>query len=429
MTRVFNNTRVFWGWKRPVCAVLVGLAIAFCSATSALAQTDNGVHGRLELQDAGQFAGSDSVQAALGDRVANDAAGNLRITWEPASGPWSFQFAYVAQAEDGPTVALANAEQGILPQPPATWLDLTDTFENHGTLRASQSIDRLAVTFTTPDLVVRIGRQALTWGSGLVFRPMDLFDPFGPAATDTEYKPGVDMLYAQKLFTDGSDLQLIVAPRPARHNGPVTVDASSAALHYHVAVFGHQTTLLVARDHGDWVTGLGVNGALGGATWNVEVVPTVLKAGGVRVSGLANVSDAITLFGRNATVFGEYFHNGFGVAGGPFDLADLPPELLDRLERGQVFNTRRDYLAAGLTLEVSPLLTVSPTLILGLNDGGVLPLAAATYSLGDNLTLVGGVQAPFGRRRTEFGGLPLSAASPLLFAPPRQIYLQLRRYF
>jgi hypothetical protein len=277
--------------------------------------------------------------------------------------------------------------------------------------------------------VVRVGRQALTWGSGLVFRPMDLFDPFSPTATDTEYKPGVDMLYVQRLFHDGSDLQFIVAPRPEHFGGPVTVDASSAALHYHAALLGHQITLLAARDHGDWVTGLGVNGALGGATWNAEIVPTVLQAGGVRVSALANISDAVTLFRRNATVFGEYFHNGFGVVGEPFTLAQLPPELLDRLARGQVFDTRQDYLAGGMTLEVTPLLTVSPTLIVDLNDGSVLPLAAATYSLSDSLTLVGGFQAPIGRARTEFGGLPISPANPLLIAPPRQLYIQLRRYF
>jgi hypothetical protein len=258
---------------------------------------------------------------------------------------------------------------------------------------------------------------------------MDLFDPFGPTATDTEYKHGVDMLYVQRLFADGSDLQFILAPRPSRADGPATVDASSAALHFQTTLFGHGTTLLLARDHGDWVTGLGVNGALGGATWNVELVPTVLKAGGVRVSGIANISDALTLFGRNATVFAEYFRNGFGVAGQPFDLASLPPDLVDRLARGQVFDTRRDYLAGGATLEVTPLLDLSPTLIVDLNDGSVLALAAATYSLADNVTLAAGVQAPIGRARTEFGGLPLTPSSPVSLAPPGQIYLQLRRYF
>jgi hypothetical protein len=411
---------------------LAGLALALV-AGPALAQTEQSqtdqVHGRVEVQDAEQFTGPDSLQAQLGEQTANDVTGNLRLTWEPTWGQWSFQVHYVLAAEDGPNVELARAETGLISAPPATLFDLTDTFVTHGPWAASQRLDRLALTYATPDLVVRLGRQALTWGSGLVFRPMDLFDPFGPTATDTEYKPGVDMLYVQRLFADGSDLQLILAPRPARAGGPVTLDASSAAIHFHTTVLGHPTTLMLARDHGDWVTALGVNGALGGATWNLEIVPTVLKAGGVRVSGVANISDAMTLFGRNATVFAEYFHNGFGVAGRPFDLASLPPELTDRLGRGQVFDTRRDYLAGGTTLEVTPLLDLSPSLIVDLNDGSVLALFAGTYSLADNVTLAAGVQAPIGRSRSEFGGLPLTATSPVLLAPPGQIYLQLRRYF
>ncbi len=421
---------------------LAGLLLAHLAAP-ALAQTDqaatspprsdqpqpNQIHGRLELQDAEQFTGADSIQAQLGQQTANDVLGNLRFTWEPTWGHWSFQLHYVLAAEDGPDVTLARAEAGLISQPPATLFNLTDTFVNHGPWVASQRIDRLAITYTTPDLVVRVGRQALTWGSGLVFRPMDLFDPFGPTATDTEYKPGVDMLYVQRLFADGSDLQFILAPRPIRPDGPVTADASSIALHFHTTVLGHQTTLMVARDHGDWVAALGVNGSLGGATWNLEVVPTVLKAGGVRVSGVANISDAMTLFGRNATVFAEYYRNGFGVAGQPFDLASLPPDLVDRLARGQVFDTRRDYLAGGLTLEVTPLLDLSPSLIVDLNDGSVLALFAGTYSLADNVTLAAGLQAPIGRARSEFGGLPLTPTSPVTLAPPGQIYLQLRRYF
>lgn len=398
-------------------------------AAPALAQTDNNLHGRLELQDAGQFADAGTVQAALGGGAANEALGNLRITWEPTWGAWSLQVHDLISAEDGPNVALAHLEQGLIREPPATWLDLTDTFERHGALVARQSIDRLAVTYTTPQWVVRVGRQAITWGSGLVFRPMDLFDPFSPSATDTEYKPGVDMLYVQRLFSDGSDLQLIAAPRPYRPGQAPSMNASSFALHYHAVFFGHATTLLAARDHGDWVAGVGVNGALGGATWNVEVVPTFERAGKTRVSGVANVSDAVTLAGRNATLFAEYFHNGFGASGQRFDLADLPPDLVGRLARGQVFNLRRDYLAGGMTLEVTPLLTVSPTLIAGLDDASAFALASASYSLADNLVLNAGVQLPIGPQGSEYGGLPLSPTNPTRLAAPKQVYLQLRRYF
>jgi hypothetical protein len=410
--------------------VLVFLASAARAEGSAAASGDpNGLHGRIEIQDIGLFSRDDSIDDAIGPKDRDDALANIRLTWEPTFGRWSVQLHYVVNAEYGPDAAFARAEHGLLPTPPATWLTLTGTIVDQGMIRATQGLDRINVAYSTPDMVVRIGRQALTWGSGLVFRPMDLFDPFSPAATDTEYKPGTDMLYVQRLFADGSDLQVIVAPRPPTKGGAPTADASSIALHYHTTLLGHATTWLVARDHGDWVLGAGVNGGLGGATWNVEVVPTLVDQGRTRISAIANISDATTLFGRNATVFAEYFHNGFGVASGAYDLADLPKDLLGRLERGQVFNTRQNYLAGGLTLEVTPLLTLSPTLIADLDDGSLLTLVAATYSLGDNLTLVGGFEAPIGPARTEFGGLPIAPGSALVFAPPAQLYIQLRRYF
>jgi hypothetical protein len=400
---------------------------AVCSP--AWADTDNDIHGRFELQDAGLFARSDSIEAALGEQDGNDLLGNLRLTWEPTWNRWSFSFHYVVSTEYGSNVPLERADAGLLPTPPSTWFNLTDTFADHGYTLGMQTIDRLSVAYTAPDFVIRVGRQALSWGSGFVFRPMDLFDPFSPSATDTEYKPGTDMIYTQWLFGDGSDLQFIVVPRPPRLDAAPTSDASSVALHFHTTLFGHQTTWLLARDHGDWVGALGVNGALSDATWNVELVPTFEAAGPTRISALANISDAVTLFDRNATLFVEYFHNGFGVGDGNYNLASLPPDLLGRLERGQLFDTRRDYLAGGLTLEVTPLLSVSPTLIADLNDASLFALASATYSLGDNLNLIAGVEVPIGPAHTEFGGLPLAPASPTDLAPPGQIYLQLRRYF
>jgi hypothetical protein len=233
----------------------------------------------------------------------------------------------------------------------------------------------------------------------------------------------------QRLFAGGSDLQAIVVPRARRYGGSPSADASSFALHYRAALGGRQTTWMIARDHGDWVGALGVSGPLGGATWTLEVVPTGLRAGGVRVSAVANITTAVTIAGHNATVFAEYYRNGFGVGGDRAALADLPPELTDRLARGQVFGTRRDYLAAGLTFEATPLLTLSPTIIADLDGPGAFLLAQANYSLGNNLTLVAGAQLPVGRRGSDYGGLPVTRASPVLAAPPARIYIQLRRYF
>ena len=390
------------------------------------------VHGRLELQDVYARESHQSVSALLGERSRNDAIGNLRVNWEPRRGPWSFSFQYQLNADAGDTPMLAKREKALslFPAAPArTWWDLTDTTVDGNSFTLTQRIDRLSIGYAGTHLVARIGRQALTWGAGLVFHPMDLFDPFSPDATDTEYKPGADMLYGQYLFDDGSDLQAVAVPRPPHRGGDPTFEASSFALLFNAAMGQIRTSWLAAQDHGDTVGALGVSGPLNGATWNAEIIPTHVDHERTYVSGLANISDAFTLGHKDATVFAEYYRNGFGLDARHYSAATLPSPLIDRLLRGQVFNTGRDYLALGGTLQWTPLLEFKPTLISNLNDGSFYALAEATWSLEDNLNLVAGAQLPIGANNSEFGGLPVIGKSAPYLEQPTRAYLQLRRYF
>ena len=412
--------------EREAFGAAAAFALTLVAAGPAARAAD--LHGRLELRDAVDFSARDSLAAALGAAQANDALASLRLIWEPVQGAWRLSVHGVLAVETSPEIRLARGPAATPPPPPPTLFELTGTTPTRGATAATGAFDRLSLAWSGPSTVVRVGRQALTIGGGLVFRPMDLFDPFSPTAVDTEYKPGADMVYAQRLFADGSDLQLIVVPRPARAGGPPAANDSSAALVFQTRLAGRHTTWLLARDHGDWVGALGVNGSLGGATWTLEAVPTAVRRGGVRLSALANLSDAVTLAGRNATVFAEYFRNGFGVIG-PASIADLPADLSGRLARGQVFDVRRDYLAAGATIEINPLLTAGPTLIANLDDGSLFLIVGAAWSLGDNLSLTAGVQAPVGSANSEFGGLPRTAVGRVRVTAPTRGYLQLRRYF
>ena len=390
------------------------------------------VHGRLELQDVFAHESDRSVSALLGQRDRNDVLGNLRVTWEPRRGSWRFAFQYQLGAVTGDTPLLAARQKALAlfpDAPPRTWWDLTDTTVDGNSFTLTQRIDRLSIGYTGAHIVMRAGRQALTWGSGLVFHPMDLFDPFSPDATDTEYKPGADMLYTQYLFDDGSDLQFVAVPRPPRRGDDPTLDASSFALLFHTALGPWRTSFLAAQDHGDTVAALGVSGALGGATWNAELVPTHVNDDRTYVSALANISDAFTLAGRDATAFAEYYRNGFGLDDRHYSVTGLPAPLTDRLLRGQVFNTGRDYLSLGGTLQWTPLLEIAPTLIANLNDGSFYALGEATWSLEDNLNLIAGAQLPIGPADTEFGGLPVTGAGAPYAEQPTRVYLQLRRYF
>jgi hypothetical protein len=448
------------------------------------------VHGRVEIQDVYASETPRSLSAVLDESSRRDFLGDFRVTWEPKWHDWSFAAAYEVNGDSGDTPALTayraalgvfsvslletvrnlsetfaddrtltaiqrldrlwlgysdghvlssadhdmlatySAALGLFPvPPPATWWNLSNTFIDDLHMTATQRLDRLWIGYSSNHLVLRIGRQALTWGSGLVFRPMDLFDPFAPNATDTEYKPGMDMVYGQWLFDDGSDLQFIAVPRPARVGGGLTSNASSLALHFNTTIGGMQTTWIVARDRRDWVAGVGINGELGQATWNAEIVPTFVHGGQILTSGIVNISDATTIFGRDVTLFAEYYRNGFGLAARRYALIDLPAPLRDRLVRGQVFDTGRDYLAAGAQLQWSPLFQVNPTLIANLDDRGFYGVVQGIYSLRENLNFIVGSQIPIAPSGTEFGGLPLIQCFPIFVEQPKLVYVQLRQYF
>ncbi len=87
--------------------------------------------------------------------------------------------------------------------------------------------------YTGDKAVARFGRQALTWGNGMIYTPMDILNPFDPAAVDKEYKLGDDMLYGQYARDNGDDLQGVVVFRRNLETGDVDQDWSSFALKYH----------------------------------------------------------------------------------------------------------------------------------------------------------------------------------------------------
>ena len=126
-------------------ALALGLGLAGARANAQAADVTNALNGRIELQDAGSFGRSDSVDAALGAKERNDALANLRLTWEPTWDRWSLQVHYVVDLGHGPNVSHALAEARLAPAPPATLLNLTGTLVDQGQLVGHQGLDRLSV--------------------------------------------------------------------------------------------------------------------------------------------------------------------------------------------------------------------------------------------------------------------------------------------
>ena len=416
-------------------AVLLGALLA-----PGLAQADSGstFKGELKLQSVYVDVPSDSLSQALGVGSHWDNALNLRIMSKGQLGSdWSWDAAWVLGAREGGGVELDRRlvqydPASYAPTEDRNWWDLHHTFTDKGRTYAAHYVDRLALTYSGAHAVLRLGRQALTWGGGLVFHPMDLFNPFPPNAIDTEYKPGADMLYGQWLFDSGADIQGVIAPRRDPLTRRVETDQSAAGLKWHGFIGAEQQNgleLMLARDHDSDVLGLALNGTLGGATWTAEAVPTRLSDGSLHSSWLADIQYAWTCLGRNCIGYAEVFRNGFGVRGSNYTLADLPEPLTERLARGELFTVSRDYLALGLKLEWTALLNIKPLLVTNLDDGSALLVVQVVRSLSDTAKLTLAAQSGLGPRGTEYGGLETTADSGVYVAPLRYLYARIDWYF
>ncbi|MFQ5623589.1 MAG: hypothetical protein ACE5FS_09345 [Paracoccaceae bacterium] len=242
---------------------------------------------RTRLEAGGVFDRSEpsSLDAALGFADRQTAFAGLRVMWNEAAGPLQFEIHSNLRLTHGDDPAYRAAVAPFLPKPPpATLLDLTANLHSGGRTEFSNTVDRLSVTYAGPSLVVKIGRQAITWGSGIFFHPSDIVAPFAPNQLDTSYKPGVDMIYAQYLFESGADIQAIAVPRPARDGGPVISDASTFALRGSHTLGELNIGFTAARDRGDTLAGFTLGGALGGAAWNAEIVHHDVSGGARRTS-------------------------------------------------------------------------------------------------------------------------------------------------
>jgi hypothetical protein len=413
------------------CAPLVGLLAASATWGGAGAQA---VHGHVKTQAEYLRGASDSLATSLGYRDAQATSLDLRVSGKLAKGHFTFDGDYVLLAAAGRAVELerelAKLEPDLYVDRSATqWLPLDDAITATQRTQAVHSLDRLSMTYSSERWVFKLGRQASSWGDGIVFRPLDLFDPFAPDAEDTSYKPGIDGVYAQRLFKDGSDVAVLTVPRRDPASGHLTSAQSSLAVKWHGFAKNVELNALAARDYRDTVLGLGASGALGQGVWRVNVVPTLLDAGGVKTSLVANVEHAWQWHDRNVSGFVEYFRNGFGRSDRDYTPADLSPDLVARLARGQAFDTGRNYVAAGLRVQWTPLLETDPVLIVNANDQSTLFLVQGSYSVTQNVTLDFGLRSAGGILGTEFGGLRSTPAGGPFATPPTRLFARVAVYF
>jgi hypothetical protein len=360
--------------------------------------------------------GSSSIDSALDARVV------LGVQYERWNFDVDYQLVGIYADRLELTRELPEELQALFPHLPddrTRLFDLTDQITDSGKSAALQRLDRLAVRYATDHVVMKFGRQAITWGNGLVFNAMDIFNPFDPAAVDKEYKTGDDMLYGQYLHSSGNDVQGVMVFRRDPLTGDVETDQGSLAFKYHHMGSISEYDALVAQHFSDTLVGAGFNYSIGGAVWRGDVVVTFGEDDTVP-SLVTSLSQSWTWGGKNISGVAEYFYNGFGQSDGcysPDCLADNP-ELLERIARGELFNLGRHYIALSAMIEVTPLFLLTPNVFVNAADPSALLQVVFQNDLREDLLLWSAVNLPLGSDGTEFGGAATEVPGVYLSAGP-----------
>lgn len=264
------------------------------------------------------------------------------------------------------------------------------------------AIDRAVVQYRRKNWSMKVGRDALTWGNGVVFHPMDLFSPFSPTTVDREFKSSSDLMLLETLFSNGSDLQLLYI---ARNVSRTSLGGSSTrAIKYKGLTDSLEYEIVLGEHYSDQVVAGSIQAPIGGALLRTDLVRSCNSSQCFN-SGVVNLDYTFSLNGAPLYVFAEFYRNAYGVERLSNQSLELPIHLVERQGRGEVFNLMKRYAALGVVVPINPLWNQTVTCIRNIHDGGMLIQTFLTYDPSDHTRVQLGLLVPLADQGDEFGEL------------------------
>ncbi|MBW1642867.1 MAG: hypothetical protein JRJ76_08515 [Deltaproteobacteria bacterium] len=309
------------------------------------------------------------------------------------------------------------------------FMDLTSVIDETDDTVFYHRLDRLLLALQFERGMVRVGRQALTWGNGLLFNPMDLFNPFAPTDLIRDYKVGDDMITAQFEAEGVGEFQFLYVPRRDPISSEVEWDNSSLASKFHVSMGSTEFDIMGARHYKDFVAGFGSTGYLFDSAWRMDLTWTFQDEGSERdgfLSLVANIDYSWIWLEKNFYGFVEFYYSGIGEK--EFLKAAEKEDIVQRIGRGELFTLCRTYLAGEIQVELHPLLNIYFTVINNLNDGSRTVQPRAIWDVTNDIQLIVGGNIYYGKTGTEYGGFEIPVLE-LMIEPTNNAFMALTYFF
>ncbi len=305
---------------------------------------------------------------------------------------------------------------------PERTLDLSTPIVATDTMMLEHDLDRLSLRLFLGPVDVSIGRQAITWGTSLLFNVSDIWAGFSPFELDQSQKRGIDAVRAVTQITPDIELDMVIADR-----GSLEYLSGGARATFYM----DWGDIYVAAAHAwdDVAVMAGASGEID--SFKIRGEAYIPIHGLSKRPARPNVTLGFDWFHPEVMVSVEAHYNGLGAddpddyLGLSTDLADPRPIEREVFARGQGYLLGRWYLGTMASWRPIETVTLATSLLLNVADPSLLVATTISYQPTADMDIGIGAFNSIGDRPTI---VPLRLNSE--FGSYGQfVYMQIAAYF
>jgi hypothetical protein len=336
------------------------------------------------------------TQTFLQSENVNSDLGRARLQLDSRDGDWSVHVIYDQEVLSG---SLLQSEEvrifGL--NPPKSLLDLDWTTAQGPDYIYRNILYRAYVENVSDPWTVRVGRQRINWGTGKIWQPTDILNPYQPLSIEPDYRWGVDAVYLRRAIGSFDQIELAYAPLDTWSDSSLL-----ARLHQYFDIADLDFSMMGGKTTGgDGATIVGgdlsgtMGKGLGYAEWSYTNNDTAIYWRYL-VGYIIQLEDAPFDWLVGSKVITEYYHNGDGAV-------DPLHYNYAALLSGTDPWPARDAMGVVYSKNLHPLLRMDGTVLWDLNDGELYGILSFTWDATKDFQLTVGGQTVNGSTLNELG--------------------------
>lgn len=314
-----------------------------------------------------------------------------RLTFDVFADWWTFSVHPQLTVQPGAgasALSIAQTGTGIPEAVDLSWEAVDDP-----DLLVQLRADRLVVEVEQGPVRAALGRQAVTFGHGLFFTPLDLVNPFFPTVVDQEYKPGVDAARVDAWFGTGQ------ATVTSAYRGDWALDGMVHAAYVQQTVGLWDIGLFGALNQDDAVGGLSLAGSIGPVSMHGDASVTLPPDEDDEDPFVRAVLGAQGTVTPRTQLMGEVYIQTNGAT----DTSDYLDQMSGpRYARAELWLAGRTYAALSVTQEIQPMISGSLFALANVEDASGLLGPGFTWNVSENVTASLGAYVGVGERPADF---------------------------